>query len=120
MLASRWAKRGQVEPKLAEVGPKMGPGIILQDFAVVRRPVLGPSWAILGPHWPFLGGPRGHLEASLGLEGLRWPKMGPRGLPELSWELGSLRGAPFWAHLGPILGYLGPSLALLRGSRRAP
>ena len=41
--------------------------------------------------------------------------MGPRGLPELSWELGSLCVAPFWAHLGPILGHLGPSLALLGG-----
>ena len=39
--------------------------------------------------------------------------MGPRGLQELSWEFGPLFGAPFWAHLGPILGYLGPSLALL-------
>ena len=41
--------------------------------------------------------------------------MGPRGLQELSWEFLSLRGAPFWAHLGPILGYLGPSVALLGG-----
>ena len=47
------------------------------------------------------------------------PKMGPRGLQELSWEILTLRVAPFWAHLGPILGYLGPSLALLGGSRRA-
>ena len=52
-------------------------------------------------------------------EGLRWPKMGPRGLQELSWEILSLFGAPFWAHLGLILGYLGPSLALLGWSRRA-
>ena len=27
----------------------------------------------------------------------------------------SLRRASFWAHLGPILGYLGPSLARLGG-----
>ena len=32
----------------------------------------------------------------------------------------SLCGGPFPAHLGLILGYLGPSLALLGGSRRAP
>ena len=32
-------------------------------------PILGPSWAILGPPWPFRGGPRGHLEADLGLRG---------------------------------------------------
>ena len=41
--------------------------------------------------------------------------MGPRGLQELSWEFGPLFGGPFWAHLGLILGYLGPSLALLGG-----
>ena len=52
-------------------------------------------------------------------EGPRCPKMGPRGLQELSWEFGPLFGGPFRAHLGPILGYLGPSLALLGGSRRA-
>ena len=34
--------------------------------------------------------------------------MGPRGLQELSWEFGPLCGGPLWAHLGPILGYLGP------------
>ena len=41
--------------------------------------------------------------------GPRCPKMGPRGLQEVSWEFGSLFVGPFWAHLGPILGYLGPS-----------
>ena len=53
------------------------------------------------------------LVKTIVFEGLRWPKMGPRGLQELSWEILSLCVAPFWAHLGPILGYLGPSLALL-------
>ena len=41
--------------------------------------------------------------------------MGPRGLQGLSWEMLPLCVAPFWAHLGPILGSLGPSLALLGG-----
>ena len=53
------------------------------------------------------------------LEGLRWPKMGPRGLQELSCRILPLFVAPFWAHLEPILGHLGPSLAPLVGSRRA-
>ena len=45
--------------------------------------------------------------------------MGPRGLQELSCRILSLFLAPFWAHLEPILGHLGPSLAPLVGSRRA-
>ena len=52
-------------------------------------------------------------------ESPRRPKMGPRGLQELSCQILSLRVAFFWAHLGPTLGYLGPSLALRWGSRRA-
>ena len=34
--------------------------------------------------------------------------MGPRGLPELFWELGPLCGAPVWAILGPSWAILGP------------
>ena len=45
--------------------------------------------------------------------------MGPRGLQELSCGILSLFVAPFWAHLGPILDYLGPSLALLGGVQEA-
>ena len=70
MLASRWVCRAQDEPKLAEVGPKRAPGIIVQDFIVVCRPVLGPSWARLGLPWGLLGPswgvPGGPLEADFG------------------------------------------------------
>ena len=58
-----------------------------------------------------------------GLEGAKmspsWPKLGPRGLQELSCRILSLFLGPLWAHLGPVLGYLGASLAHLGGSRRA-
>ena len=47
------------------------------------------------------------------------PEMGPRGLPGLSCQFVLLYVAPFWAHLGSTLGYLGPSLARPGGSRRA-
>ena len=96
-LAPRWAQKGS-RNYLGSSGRCPSP---------LFKAHLGP---ILGPPWPFLGGPRGHLEASLGLEGLRLPKMGPRGLPELSWRLGSLCGAPSWAHLGPSWALLGPTL----------
>ena len=46
------------------------------------------------------------------------PKMGPRRLQNISCRILSLCGAAFWAHLGPILGYLGASLALLGGPGR--
>ena len=46
----------------------------------------------------------GHVEPTMAKVG---PKMGPRGLPELSWELRSLSLTPFGARLGPVLGYLG-------------
>ena len=36
-------------------------------LSALFEPILGTSWAILGPPWPFLGGPRGHLEANVGL-----------------------------------------------------
>ena len=74
MLASGWACKGQDEPKLAEVGPKRAPGIILQDFVVVCLPSLGPSWARLGLPWGLLGPSwgvqEGILRQILGLEGL--------------------------------------------------
>ena len=60
------AKLSPSWPKLAPRWAQGAPGIILQDFAVVRRPFLGPSWAILGPPWPFSRGPGGHLEADFG------------------------------------------------------
>ena len=62
---------------------------VLQYFIVVRRPFLDPcwvhlglSWALLGP-WailsppgPVLGGPRGQLEANVGLGKLEWGVQG--------------------------------------------
>ena len=48
-------------------------------------------------------------------EGPRWPSIGPRRPQELSCKIFPLIVVPFWAHLGPILGSLGPSLALLEG-----
>ena len=61
-------------PEVAQDGPKRAPGIILQDFVVVRRPFLGPSWAHLGLSWALLGPSRGVQEGILrqilGLEGL--------------------------------------------------
>ena len=45
------------------------------------------------------------------------PKTGTKGLPGLSCRIWPLFGAPFWAHLRPISGYLGPSPALLGGVR---
>ena len=61
-------------PEVAQYGPKRAPKSILQDFIVVPRPVLGPSWAHLGPSWALLGPSRGVQEGILrhilGLEGL--------------------------------------------------
>ena len=37
------------------------------DLGHLVGPILDLSWAVLGPPRPFLGGPRGHLEANLGL-----------------------------------------------------
>ena len=59
------------------------------------------------------------LVKNMFFEGPGWPIIGPRRLQELSCRMLSLCGAPFWAHLWPILGYLGASLALLGGSRTA-
>ena len=44
--------------------------------------------------------------------------MGPRGLQELSWELGPLRGSPFWAHLGLSWALLGLSCGVQEGILR--
>ena len=41
--------------------------------------------------------------------------MGPRDLPKRSCRLLPLIGAPFWAHLGLILGHLGPPWPFLGG-----
>ena len=46
------------------------------------------------------------------------PKMGPRGLPELSWELTSLLPAPLWANLGLSWALPGPSLGAPGGILR--
>ena len=58
-------------PKLAPGWPQEGSRKYLAGFCRCAAPlfglILGPSWAILGPPWPFFGGPRGHLEADLGL-----------------------------------------------------
>ena len=43
------------------------------------------------------------------------PKMDPRRLQNISCRIFPLMVATFWDHLGPILGYLGASLALLGG-----
>ena len=90
-------------PEMAQDGPKMGcrwPRDALTQSEWRVRPsqgilgtLLGPSWAVLGLPWPFLGGPRGHLEANRG------PPLGFS--QSLSW--------PCAAHLGAILGHLGPS-----------
>ena len=46
------------------------------------------------------------------------PKMGPRGLQELSWAIYSLRVSPFWAHLGLSWALLGPSWGVQKGILR--
>ena len=51
-------------------------------------------------------------------EGLRWPKMGPRGLQELSCRILPLFVAPFWAHLGLSWTLLGPSSGVQEGISR--
>ena len=43
------------------------------------------------------------------------PKMDPRRLQNISCRIFPLMVATFWDHLGPILGYLGASLAFLGG-----
>ena len=47
------------------------------------------------------------------------PKMGPKRLQNISCRIFPLFFTTFWDDLGTILGYLGASLALLGGSRRA-
>ena len=65
-------------PEMAQDAPKVGRRWLRDALTNSRgggvRPsrgilgtLLGPSWAVLGLPWPFLGGPRGHLEANLGL-----------------------------------------------------
>ena len=78
MLAPRWARRGQVEPKIAKVSPKRGSGrgrrALDSVFIVVPRPFLGSYWAHLGLSWALLGPSwgvqEGILRQILGLEGL--------------------------------------------------
>ena len=59
---------------------------------------------------------KGQVEPKMAKVG---PKMGPRGLQKLFCVDYLLRVVWFWAHLGPILGYLGPSLALPGGAKGA-
>ena len=61
-------KMGCKWPRDALIKSKGGGGQGLPgDLGHLVGPILGPSWAVLGLPWPFLGGPRGHLEANLGL-----------------------------------------------------
>ena len=77
-LASRLARKGQVEPEVAQVGPKMGPRGLQELSCRILSLFLAPFWAhlgpILGPSWPFLGPSRGFREGilrhTLGLERL--------------------------------------------------
>ena len=62
-MAPRWAANGHETLWLNPRGGQGLPG----DLGHLVGPILGPSWAVLGLPWPFLGGPRGHLEANLGL-----------------------------------------------------
>ena len=48
-------------------------------------------------------------------EGLKWPKMGPRGLQKVSCAIYPLRGGPFGVHLGPPWAILGPPWPFLGG-----
>ena len=66
------AYNGQIEPKVAKIGPKMG-AILFQSLfcgsSSLLATLVGPIWGlclIVGPFWAFLEGPRGHFEATFG------------------------------------------------------
>ena len=52
---------------MAQDGPRRDPRISYSMRAAPFWAHLGLSWALLGPPWPFSEGPKGHLEALLGL-----------------------------------------------------
>ena len=58
---------------------------------------------------------KGHVEPLMARIG---PKMGPRGLQELSCRILPLFVAPFWAHLGLSWALLGPSRGVQEGILR--
>ena len=65
-LSPRWSK---LAPRWAQDGSKNYLAWITRCAAQGFGPILASSWALLGSPWPFPGGPRGHLEANLGLRG---------------------------------------------------
>ena len=86
-----WA---QVVPMLSQVGPMLshlGPILGL----CWAKP--GPCWAILGPSWAYVGPSRAHVEPS----GPSWAYVGPS----------RAHVEPSWAHLGLMLGQVGPMLS---------
>ena len=63
-MSPSWPK---LAPRLAQEGSRNYLAGFCRCVSRLFGPILGPSWAVLGPPWPFLGGPRGPLEADLGL-----------------------------------------------------
>ena len=66
-MAQDGLKMGCKWPRDALVKSKGGGQALPGDLGHLVGPILDLSWAVLGPPRPFLGGPRGHLEANLGL-----------------------------------------------------
>ena len=101
-LASNLAQQGKVKPKFDQTW--------FRELASCEQ--LDVRWLVK------LENSKNHCKTTLFFEGPGWPKMGPRGLQELSCRILSLCVAPFWAHLGLSWAPLGPSWGVEEGILR--